>query len=97
MLLQAGPTQRLYIAGPGQVRTYLEDLSDLMKLGLKNTFGEVYFIDNNVLLADKRDDARQVGLYKAIGGMKKVETVPVDHRARCFGLVLEGEDAWKIV
>lgn len=38
-----------------------------------------------------------MGELKALLGLKAVVTVPVLHRCRCWGFVLEHESGWKTV
>ena len=94
--LQVNPTSPLVIAGPPQLQTYIRDLGALQELGLHVEAAPILFIDNNGLLS-ARHDAQRLSKNMKCSIFSKIETVLVQHRARCFGLVLTGEDGWKIV
>lgn len=47
--------------------------------------------------ADEKDRRKVLDELKERLGLKEVVTVPVLHRCRCWGLVLEHTSGWKIV
>ena len=59
---------------------------------------DITFFDANRLLASEKDFA-DVRFQQRLdnSGLTSMRTVLVEHRARCFGLVLEGREGWKIV
>ena len=87
---------KLYIACQPQVQLYIRDLARLHDLGLDSSTSPVVFIDNHVLLPEKRRDASLSELYDALD-LKKLETVMVEHRTKAFGVVIEGREGWSIV
>lgn len=62
---------------------------------------DVTFIDANRLLdieqEQKSDTKLALQQLMDASSVASLKTVLVDHRARCFGLVLVGIDGWKLV
>lgn len=85
---------------------YLLEQQALFDIGLgqatRGTKSEIHFVDCFPIEAGKElgvfDPRRKVlDELKSRLGLKEVVTVPVLHRCRCWGLVLEHSSGWKIV
>lgn len=93
------------IVAPSNARLYLQEQQALFELGLhgREQDSDIFFIDSGALefsgrpLADTDWRAHIVkDLYTRLG-LKQVATVPVLHRCRCWGIVIEHTSGWKVV
>ncbi|KAL8292590.1 hypothetical protein RQP46_001202 [Phenoliferia psychrophenolica] len=103
--LSPPPTTPLTIICPPGARMYLSEQQALFNLGLDpstRTGPPVHFVDTFAVEAGKTlsesDKRREVmnDLYASLG-LTSVVAVPVLHRCRCWGVVLEHASGWKVV
>ncbi|KAM0790962.1 hypothetical protein ACM66B_004267 [Microbotryomycetes sp. NB124-2] len=105
-MLSPPPKDLLVIIGPPGVRVYLNEQQELFDLGLDRGGGEpgqsVKFIDCSAIefggaplpLENWRSEV--MNELKTLLDLKQVATVPVQHRCRCWGIVVESNSGWKV-
>ncbi|KAI5476760.1 3' tRNA processing endoribonuclease [Pseudohyphozyma bogoriensis] len=99
------PKDPLIIVAPPSARTYIWEQQTLFDLGVspsrRGKAGEVNFIDNWVLERGKKfdkDDNRLRGVKDVEETLGvKITTVPVLHRCRCWGAVIDHKSGWRAV
>ena len=97
--LQAQPSETLFVCCLQQNRIYLRDMQQLQDLGLdsSDSTGGVIFIHNDMLESDSDGQNELREELVSTLGAKSIRAVPVQHRARCYGLVLQMDDGCKVV
>ncbi|GAA5921129.1 hypothetical protein JCM1841_002430 [Sporobolomyces salmonicolor] len=105
--LDPPPPDPLTIVCPPNARTYLLEQHQLFDLGLSysaaNPVGrEIRFIDNYMLEPGKEpsEGSRAANAYADLKerlGLSSIVAVPVLHRCRCWGAVIEHSSGWKAV
>ncbi|GAA5867433.1 hypothetical protein JCM1840_002137 [Sporobolomyces johnsonii] len=105
--LDPPPPDPLTIICPPNARTYLLEQHQLFDLGLSyspaNPRGrEIRFLDNYLLEPGKEpsEGSRAANAYADLKerlGLSSIVAVPVLHRCRCWGAVIEHSSGWKAV
>lgn len=110
--LNPSPSEPLYLIANRLTLHYLSELNDVVEFGL-NDRRHIWIIDSDDVYYRKAAryvhlvpgwEARLTPVFpsgpamlKATLGLESIQTVDVEHRTQCYGLVLRHKDGWSAV